>query len=139
MFQHILVPVDYTEKNRNVLEMAINLARSEQGLVSVLHVIELVHATPVEEFEAFYAPFEDQAAQKMAELVAPYDQATVELEQKIIYGNRVQAILRFAQEQGVDLIIMNSHKIDWHEPAQGWGTISHKVSIMADCPVLLVK
>ena len=139
MFQHILVPVDYTEKNRNVLAIAINLARAGQGKISVLHVIEEVHATPVEEFQTFYAPLEEQAAQRMEKLVAPYCREAVKIDQKITYGNRGQEIIRFAREEGIDLIIMNSHKVDWQDPAQGVGTISYTVSIMADCPVLLIK
>lgn len=149
MFQHILVPVDFTEKNRRALDIAINLARVGQGTVSVLHVIELIFDTPVEESTAFYSKLEKQAAQKMKALLAPYTATShataqtretgVKLEQKIIYGSRVQAITHFAQEQAIDLIVMNSHKIDLNEPTHGWGTISYKVSVLADCPVLLVK
>ena len=50
-----------------------------------------------------------------------------------------KGLVRFAEEQNVDLIVINSHKIEWDEPTQGLGTISYKVSILADCPVLLVK
>ncbi len=48
MFQHVLVPVDFTEKNRRALEIAINLAQIGAGTVSMLHVIELIVDTPVE-------------------------------------------------------------------------------------------
>ena len=39
----------------------------------------------------------------------------------------------------VDLTIMKSHKVDLEDRSHGWGTISYKVSILAQCPVLLVK
>lgn len=144
MFQHILVPVDFTEKNRRALDIAINLAQIGAGTVSMLHVIELIVDTPVEEFQTFYATLEEQATQKIQALVAQYtgglnSDKPVQLEPKITYGNRVQEIIRFAEEQSVDLIVINSHKIEWNEPTQGLGTISYKVSILADCPVLLIK
>jgi nucleotide-binding universal stress UspA family protein len=139
MFQHILVPVDYTQKNRSALKLAIHLATPGPSMVSVLHVIELIADTPVEEFDSFYASLEEQALQKMKELVAAYSDTPVQITHHIAYGSRTQEIVRFAQEQAADLIVMNSHKLDWNEPAQGWGTISYKVSILAACPVLLVK
>lgn len=139
MFQHILVPVDYTKKNRHALDIAVNLAQSSQALVSVLHVIEIIYATPVEEFKSFYTALEEQAMQKMQDLLAPYNDGAVQIERMIRYGNRVQEIVRFAQEQGIDLVVMNSHRLDPNQPAQGWGTISYKVSILTECPVLLVK
>jgi universal stress protein A len=139
MFQHILVPVDYTQKNRGALDLAIHLATPGPGVVSVLHVIELIADTPLEEFDAFYASLEEQALQKMEELIAPYSGATVKITHQIAYGSRAQEIVRVAQDEATDLIVMNSHKLDWNEPTQGWGTISYKVSILADCPVLLVK
>ena len=139
MFQHILAPVDCTEKNRQALDIAIHLAQANRAVVSVLHVIEVIYATPVAEFKSFYAALEEQAAQKMQELVSAYEDSGVEIEQTILYGKRVEEIVRFAQVQDVDLIVMNSHKLNLSEPTQGWGTISYKVSILADCPVLLVK
>jgi nucleotide-binding universal stress UspA family protein len=57
----------------------------------------------------------------------------------IKHGKRIQEILRFAEDLKADLIIMNSHRMDPENPAEGWGTISHKVGILSQCPVLLVK
>jgi len=54
-------------------------------------------------------------------------------------GNRVKEILSFSQEHEIDLIVLNSHKIDFKDPSQGWGTISYKVGILSRCPVMLVK
>jgi universal stress protein A len=55
-------------------------------------------------------------------------------------GNRVAEILRFAQENKIDLIVMSSHKLPVRRPTvESWGTISYKVGILSRCPVLLVK
>jgi len=57
----------------------------------------------------------------------------------IAYGDRLQEIVKFSEEQSADPIVMRSHRIDPANPTQGWGTISYKVSVLAQCPVLLVK
>ena len=54
-------------------------------------------------------------------------------------GNRAPEIVRYAGEIGVDLIVLKSHRIDLENPSAGWGTVSYKVGILAQCPVLLVK
>ncbi len=61
------------------------------------------------------------------------------MEKHILYGRRVYEILNFAVAQGVDLIIMSSHKLDPENVTEGWGTISFKVGVLSHCPVMLVK
>ena len=56
-----------------------------------------------------------------------------------MYGNRAQEIVRYAMEAGVDLIVLTSHRIDLQDSSAGWGTVSYKVGILSQCPVLLVK
>lgn len=139
MFQHILVPVDFTQKNQRALGIALNLAALSMGKVTVLHVIETIADTEQEEFKEFYAALEQRAEQEMNRLVTPHQGAKAPVEKRIIYGQRMAELLRFAHEYSVDLIVMNSHKIDPQDPTQGWGTISYKVGILAECPVMLVK
>lgn len=136
MFQHILVPVDFAESERT-LEMALELARLGHGKVSVLHVIELIKDTRFDEFKRFYTALMRQAQANMDALLATYPER--EIAPRVVYGHRVHEIVRFASEQGVDLIVMRSHKIDPDDPAKGWGTISYKVGILAPCPVMLLK
>ena len=68
-----------------------------------------------------------------------FSAAGVRVDQKLLYGKRVLEIVRDARERKVDLIVMSSHKIDPAAAAQSLGTLSYQVSILCDCPVLLVK
>ena len=137
MFQHILVPVDFAEGSERTLAIALEIARLQHGKVSVLHVIELIADTSFDEFETFYTKLMRQAREDMDDLLAGYPERP--LEPHVVFGHRVREIVRFAKEQGVDLIVMRSHRIDPDDAARGWGTISYKVGILAPCPVMLVK
>ena len=139
MFQHILVPTDFSERSRQALDIAVNLAVMSQGSVTLLHVIETMANTTFAEFEDFYKKLEAQAEQKMADLIAPYEPGQVAIHPSIVYGQRVQEILRVAEDHHIDLIVMNSHKINLEDPSQGWGIISYKVGVLAQCPIMLVK
>ncbi len=139
MFHHILVPVDFTPKNRKALEITLQMAESNKPSVSLLHVVEVIEDTTFEEFGDFYAGLQKRAEKKMAGQITFCRNRGVEVTDKIVFGNRVQEILKYADEAGVDLIVMSSHKLELEEPSRDWGTISYKVGILSQCPVLLVK
>ena len=139
MFKHILVPTDFLDDNQHALEIAIGLCSMENGKISLLHVIEIIQNTTFEEFEGFYSGLEKRSFKGLNNIINRLDITEAEVEPQVMYGNRTQEIVRYAKENNVDLIIMKSHKVDLEEPNQGWGTISYKVSILAQCPVMLVK
>jgi universal stress protein A len=139
MFQRILVPTDFSKRTSQALAVAINIAKQDRGVIDLLHVIEMIVDTTFEEFEEFYLKLEDRAREDMDSLIAQYGDMPVEINQKILYGDRSRQILQFAAENESDLIIMNSHKVDRDNPVSGWGTISYKVVILSECPVMLIK
>lgn len=139
MFKQILVPVDFSEHNKMALKMALDLGEMSGGTIHLLHVIKLIEGDTYDEFADFYRKLEKQAQARMQELLASAATEKLPVKSHIVVGHRVQEILFFAEENGVDLILMNSHKIDPDNPDAGWGTISQKVGILAQCPILLVK
>ena len=139
MFQRILVPIDFSEKNQRTVEIARELATINQGAVYLLHVIEMIADSSFEEFRDFYLNLEREANQKMETLRTAFDASAVKLEHTIVYGDRVNEIVRIAEEYAADLIVMNSHRLDLSDPTSSVSTISYKVSVLANCPVLLVK
>lgn len=139
MFQHVLVPVDLSPKNKQTLEIAVKVASLEKGKVTLLHVIELIADTSFEEFGEFYTKLEQKAQEELEKMVAPYEGSGLKIERVIVFGNRTEEILKFGESQAVDLMVMNSHKVNLSDPVQGWGTISYKIGILAQCPVMLVK
>jgi universal stress protein A len=56
-----------------------------------------------------------------------------------VFGRRPDQIVSFASANGVDLIVLASHRVNPSMENRDWGSISYKVSILAQCPVLLVK
>ena len=139
MFKYILVPTDLTEKSLNALEVAVKIAGHDLSRVMLLHVIETIEDAEYAEFEDFYAKLKRRALRRMEQILQRYESLELTIGKEISYGKRVKTIVQFAQDTGVDLIVLSSHQIDMGSPAQGWGTISYKVSILSHCPVMLVK
>ena len=139
MFRQILVPTDFSKKHIHPLEIATNLASRYKSTIHLLHVVEIIADTTFTEYEDFYNKLEKRAQKQMSNLIAMYEGKPVQIIPHIAYGNRVQEILKFSREHEIGLIIMNSHKVELKNPIQSWGTISYKVALLSDSPVMLVK
>ena len=136
MFKNILIPVDFSTHNQDTLTVAQSLAGLDKGQITLLHVIELIAETNRHgELDSFYDDLEVQAQQKFASLLALVPQANSE----IVFGDRVNEILNYADTHKVDLIVISSRRVDPHNPGESLGTISQRIGILAQCPVLLVK
>ncbi|MDD5475889.1 MAG: universal stress protein [Syntrophales bacterium] len=139
MFRRVLVPVDFSEKYSMSLDIAVNIARHYDGDIDMLHVIETLVDVEFSELEEFYSRLERMALKSMKALAAAYMDVPVTINVTVLFGNRSQEILRYAEEREAGLIIMNSHVVNLERPTQGWGTISYKVALLSKCPVMLVK
>lgn len=139
MFNNILVPTDLTPRDVKAIDIAFKLCTEENGRVSLIHVIETIDDADGEEFQPFYDKLTQRASQKMDESIGQLETGKGKIHTRILYGKRVQEIVRFAEENDVDLIVLNSHRIERAQAAEGWATISYRVAILAPCPVLMVK
>ena len=138
MFETVLVPVDLTPKNRRAVELARDLAQNVGSEVLLVHVIETLDL-PFEELEDFYDRLQRQAMLLMEPLVEVLAAADVPVSSHIIFGRRAERVLTFAEENSVDLMILDSHRVRPGEPGKGLGTLSYQMAILARCPVLLIK
>lgn len=139
MFKHILVPTDLTDRNQKAMEIALNMSTGNKALLTILHVVETVAETDSEDFRKFYDQLGNRAGKKLDKIISEARRDSLVIEKQVVYGKRVFEILNFAANNGVDLIIMSSHKLDPEHATEGWGTISFKVGVLSHCPVLLVK
>jgi nucleotide-binding universal stress UspA family protein len=142
MFRKILVPVDFTDKNEAALKVAFEIVdRSDGGEseITLLHVIETIEHIEFDEMADFYRGLETRAAAKLFAIEERFKDKGVRLRHDVLFGKRAETIVRYAEEHGVDLMILSSHKVDRDHPALGLGTLSYRIAIVARCPVLLVK
>ena len=139
MFKHVLIPVDFTSKNAAAIAVASELARQDGAEVTLLHVIETVENIPVKEMKSFYDQLERKASRNISKLRKAFFSSRRGSHVAVIFGKRANEIVKFAAKKSVDLIVMSSHKPNLNNRSRDFGTISHRVAIIAPCAVLLVK
>ena len=139
IFPRILVPTDLTERADKALDLALTLSAPDNSRVTALHVIETFRGLEFEDMKPAYQKFEKKAREKMAAARARLRKTKTELVDEIVYGDRAEEIVKFAEAHQIDLIVLASHRVNPAAVGRDWGTISYKVGILAQCPVLLVK
>ncbi|REJ93193.1 MAG: universal stress protein [Planctomycetota bacterium] len=144
-FQHILVPLDFSSKNRMALDVAFELASQNRARTSLLHVVERIETSPDDEdsvdreLEEFYGQLEARAESELESVSQRFEAAGLDVEYKVWRGKRVHEIVKFSHDRDVDLVVLSSHPVDADQPVKSLTTVSYQVSILCACPVLMVK
>jgi nucleotide-binding universal stress UspA family protein len=139
MFRNVLVPVDFTDANLPALKIAADLARADGGQVHLLHVIQTIPGLSADEEAGFYRRLEESAKRQVTDLGSRPELSGTRWKAGVVLGSRVGEILRSANDQEIDLIVLSSHRVGLADGTRGWSTLSYQVAVLARCPVLLVK
>jgi nucleotide-binding universal stress UspA family protein len=75
---------------------------------------------------------------KRIEIQKKYPKLNIQVTAKIILGYPTDAILRFAKEERVDMIVIGSVGLSGMQRLKALGSISRGVTEKATCPVLIV-
>ena len=137
MFRSILVAVDGSKSSGDALAVAIDLARKYDATICLLHAFPHVSdllGTP--QYEHLLEA-RSMIGEALLESMRANIPADVKVDIQLIEGPPAPAILRVADEDGFDLIVMGSR-------GQGQiagmllGSVSNIVAQRAKCPVMIV-
>ena len=138
-FKHILIPLDLSEQSLEALETAVEMARQGGARLTMLHVIETIEQADDEEIQSFYATLQERARQRLDELARRFAADELTLDGEIIYGRRGPQIVQYSLDHEIDLVVLKSPKIDLAQPDAEVSRLSYQLSVLCQCPVLLVK
>lgn len=139
-YSHILLAVDFSASAEAVAGKALQLSQAFAAKLSLIHVVEFVPVDLSNELVLPQAPEMDQellqlAEQRLKELATRLGMK--ECPCTVVQGNTRREILRVAEEDGVDLIVLGSHG------RQGiqllLGSTANAVLHGAPCDVLAVR
>jgi universal stress protein A len=107
-YRRILAAIDLTQDSRAVAGRACEIARAGDGAVQILHVLELMPIEPLSDSLVPVIQIDDELLERTRrqmeeltrELGLPREAGSVEA------GNAKGEILRYAREQGSDLIVL---------------------------------
>lgn len=136
-FKHILVPLDFSDKNDVALEAVHDFVSANPADVTLLHVIEPIGSPDNAEVQKFTAQLQLHSEKELLKRAQQFSDLEITVSCESRSGNRVQEAVIFARDKAVDLIVLNSHQIQDNQT--GTTSLSYQIAILASCPVLLLK
>ncbi|MEM3143137.1 MAG: universal stress protein [Candidatus Nitrosotenuis sp.] len=149
-YHSILVPYDDSKHARKSLDESLKIAKKFDSELYLLTVIDALAVAP----SSFYKNPDTMEAKKLekylkskfskidkvlGDAVYKCKEAGVSADYEIVVGTPVNVILMFAKKKKVDLIVMGSQGLTGFDKLKALGSVSRKVSEMAECPVLIVR
>lgn len=146
-FRSILVPLDGSALAEKALAAALQLARAMAGradatsvrliLLRVVGPVALVAADPML-YDELMRMGVDEAQAYLKTVVETVDAGPVQVEVQAVSGAPADAIVHYAEEHGVDLIVMSSHG---RTGSSRWvyGSVAEKVLHHAPCATVIIR
>ncbi len=145
MFDKILVPFDGSINAEQALQKAIELAKLTDSEISILTVyrhhsmleasFSMMRPSEPENIDAVMRNHAKEVAEHAKKLVRDAGHEKVRAFTKA--GQPARTIVAWAKEKGIDLIVLGSRGLGSLEEYL-LGSVSHKVTGLAKCPVLVV-
>lgn len=139
-YRHILLAIDFSSSTDTVVEKARALAQAFGARLSLVHVVEFAQIDLSNELVMPQELEMDQELLDIAERRLQELAERLELEQTerhVLQGSTRHEILRLAEEEGVDLIVVGSH--GRHGLQLLLGSTANAVVHGAPCDVLAVR
>jgi len=141
-YQNVLCATDFSVYCRAAAERAADMARHYGAQLTLLHVVEHF---PVNRSNEIIAPEdvdpkayrEQRSRESLAELAQHLEYDTVAQEVRFSTQAAKHGIVRFAEEQNTDLIVVATH--GRHGITSILGSTAYGVSHTAPCDVLIVR
>lgn len=140
----ILYPTDFSESSLEALKYAISFARDSKARLILMHVVnekmfsEGLSLARVSAPEALREELQAEAERQLKSLIPAQERQGLSWEQVILSGLPFLEIIRYAQANDIDLIVIGTHGHTGVEHII-FGSTAEKVVRKAHCPVLSVK
>lgn len=139
MYERILVPTDGSEATKRAIDNAVDIASRYDATVHALYVVDTTVYASIETGADLVVESLEQEGQKAVGAVVDRARAAgVETESAVVTGSTHRAILDYAGEQGIDLIVMGTHGRTGLDRYL-LGSVTEKVVRSSDVPVLTVR
>lgn len=136
----ILVPTDFSECADAAMRYGLELARTFDATLHLLHVVEDPNTWAGAGFPLALVDvlehFQDEAGKRLIASVPDADRSRVVVSCPI--ASPVAEIVRYANHQAIDLIVMGTHGRGFVAHAL-IGSVAERVVRRASCPVLTVR
>lgn len=132
----ILVPVDFCHTSDLALNYATSLAKEKGAGLLIVHVQEIPRAYGGDMYYGIPEPSIEELESMLNDIEPP--DRTIPVEHRLVSGDPAFELVRVAEEEKVELIVVGSHGRTGLARAL-LGSVAEAIVRKAHCPVLVCK
>ena len=140
LYKKIMVPLDGSQASWKALRKALELAQVSQAEMVALSVEEQLphYAATIDEVQEAKSELNGYFTKVQSDAIELAKQYGIELRTRVVVGHAAQTIVRYARDQGVELIVIGhiGHAGVWGVLL---GSTTARVVDHAHCDVLVVR
>ena len=139
LYAKILIATDGSDRNKTAIEEGLRIARACGSMIFAVHVMDTrrFDASPTDAIMADPRPVMQKQAEDALAIVSTAAQG-VTVETAVLEGKPDVEIVRYAEEKGIDLIVIGTHAKRGFERLL-LGSVAEQVLRSTPCRVLVVK
>ncbi|OGQ95238.1 MAG: universal stress protein [Deltaproteobacteria bacterium RIFOXYD12_FULL_57_12] len=137
--KRILVPVDFSDNSKKIINAAQFLAEKCGAQMSAVFVVQ-----SIEDYSGFFVPhmpmaqFEEEMVRAAEKKMESFLQDQPSTAAKVMLGDVAEQIIDYAAREKIDLIVMGTHGYKGLEKIM-FGSVAEKVVKSAPCPVMTIN
>ena len=137
--REIIVPVDFYQHTDDLVEFAIEISKKLEARITFVHVAESILADSLlnaESYKKLDATISAHAASQMDALLEKNKETCPGCGGVVLRGDTVDGIVAYAEDKGIDLIVMGTHGAKGIEKIL-LGSVAERVLKRVSCPTLI--
>ncbi|SOC42385.1 universal stress protein [Ureibacillus acetophenoni] len=139
MYKHILLASDGSENAVRAAKEAVKIAScNEESIIEVVYVVDFDKAKSDVLHSNSSEALEIERRKKNSKVLQYLNDTKIRYKTTILRGNPGPEIVKYANEQKVDLVVIGSRGLNGLQEMM-LGSVSHKVMKRVNCPALIVK
>jgi nucleotide-binding universal stress UspA family protein len=141
MYEHVLVPTDGSDGTMQALEHALDIASTRDATIHALSVVDrrLYLAAGEDQKDELKETMEVDARAAVERVADAASEAGVACTTTVRDGIPYRAILEYADENGMDLIVMGTHGRSGRDKLANLGSVTERVVENTDTPIMVVR
>ncbi|WP_435157694.1 universal stress protein [Haladaptatus sp. DFWS20] len=138
MYDRILLPTDGSEATDRAIEQALDLAKTYDARLYAISVVDQTAVPPDVRADILYEELQRECERALNDIEKKATDAGIDVRTSIPRGTPYRAILDFAEDHDIDLIVMGTHGrrgIDRYL----LGSVTEKIVRLSEKPILTVR
>jgi len=148
IYDKILIPYDGSKFSEKALETAKILAKTSDSTLYIVAVLDVSDVSPPglirsKETRKTFDQIRNSIRRSVETALEQREQECrhvgIKVYTQISEGSASDELLKFITKNNIDLVVIGSQGLSGFSKLKALGSVSRKISELADCPVLIVR